>query len=169
MSLTEISRFPKIWPLLRRLQDQQSAIVGAIVRHLVNLETLHLKDLAEKREKRARNRHGLACGIVIPILGRSSTSLDRSNKLQQWCHFFGEKITLKPPWFFTTGHTIPMHLYLQPVLLQRVNITWDESVLSNAKKAADRMREKGSPPVFLSPAENNMRSCFRSPCWMFQN
>ena len=71
--------------------DQQSAIVGAIVRHLVSLETLHLKDLAEKREKRARNRHGLACGIVIPILGRSSTSLDRSNKLQQWCHFFGEK------------------------------------------------------------------------------
>ena len=62
--------------------------------------------------------------------------------------FLWGKITLKPPWFFTTGHTIPMHLYLQPVLLQRVNITWDESVLSNAKKAADRMREKGSPPVF---------------------
>lgn len=46
----------KIWPLLRRLQDQQSAIVGAIVRHLVSLETLHLKDLAVFKEK---NEHGI--------------------------------------------------------------------------------------------------------------
>ena len=168
MSLTEISRFPKIWPLLRHLQDQQSAIVGAIVRHLVSLETLHLKDLAEKREKRARNRHGLACGIVIPILGRSSTSLDRSNKLQQWCHFFGEKNNPETSMVF---HHRAHHPYAplsstSPPSKGQYHLGWERAI---QRQAADRMREKGSPPVKKSPAENNMRSCFRSPCWMFQN